>query len=524
MKRRTFLGAVAAAPTGALVGEIASAQQQDTTIAGDICRALAEFRKTIPKDFERDYVEHVVVPFFLTTVFAAERPALPMIDVVLSKENALPYDLYGLIYKDWKPTPDEGTTVFLQGLEHRGPDNLRKRIYQSAVTPDLYDAMYRDKVVGFFDHLFDQKFAGTPLMRHYLDYYFDLYWDLHVGVRGDAIPAEVRQIGESFNTVLAYRNPMDPMVHEHYMKVRARLDVLKTWIAARVDDVATGKVANPERTFVHYWLKNAGNGEHFRRKDVVFEAFHNFVALSQWGNTMFGIVSRLRPEGEGGDAAVRAAFAKTMAAPVAADGAPYSSLESFVMELFRVISPNGGSLSAVIDARASQYGESPFALMRAKYRRHLYAATPHKATSMDPRHWTNAEQFDPERYASVPTSAQIDETRTKEMGFPRCPFHITSLPVADGRKVALTNSGFGTVFGVKDGKAMPVCDYAGFAPFGFGYRRCPGEQLTINVFEDFLRKVWKEKIQFVDLKLVSAKKVPVGPTAVIEDKIGFRRA
>jgi hypothetical protein len=31
----------------------------------------------------------------------------------------------------------------------------------------------------------------------------------------------------------------------------------------------------------------------------------------------------------------------------------------------------------------------------------------------------------------------------------------------------------------------PGLDYAGFAPFGFGYRRCPGEQLTINVFEDF---------------------------------------
>ena len=44
-------------------------------------------------------------------------------------------------------------------------------------------------------------------MRPYLEGYFDLYWDLHLGVKGDAIPAEVRQIGESFNTVLAYRDP-----------------------------------------------------------------------------------------------------------------------------------------------------------------------------------------------------------------------------------------------------------------------------------------------------------------------------
>ena len=78
--------------------------------------------------------------------------------------------------------------MFLPGLEHRGENNLRKRIYMSAVTPDLYAAMYREKVIAFFDHLFDPRFAGQPLMRHYLDYYFDLYWNFHLGVQGDAIP------------------------------------------------------------------------------------------------------------------------------------------------------------------------------------------------------------------------------------------------------------------------------------------------------------------------------------------------
>jgi len=97
------------------------------------------------------------------------------------------------------------------------------------------------------------------------------------------------------------------------------------------------------------------------------------------------------------------------------------------------------------------------------------------------------------------------------------------MKVADGRNVGLTNSAFGTVFGEADGKPMPVCDYAGFAPFGFGYRRCPGEQLTIRVFEDFLRKVSRDKIEFVNLHLANPKKVPIGPTAVIDDVIGFRR-
>ena len=96
--------------------------------------------------------------------------------------------------------------------------------------------------------------------------------------------------------------------------------------------------------------------------------------------------------------------------------------------------------------------------------------------------------------------------------------------MSDGRKVGITNSGFGTVFAVADGKPLPVCDYAGFAPFGFGYRRCPGEQLTIDVFADFLRKVSRDKIVFRNLNQPNPGRVPVGPAAVVDDDIGFFRS
>jgi hypothetical protein len=75
-----------------------------------------------------------------------------------------------------------------------------------------------------------------------------------------------------------------------------------------------------------------------------------------------------------------------------------------------------------------------------------------------------------------------------------------------------------------DGKPAPVCDYAGFAPFGFGYRRCPGEQLTIDVFADFLRKVSRDEIVFHTLHQPRPGRVPVGPGAVIDDDIGFSRS
>lgn len=519
MERRALLLGAATVAASAL-----STQASAASPAPDLSAALAKFRATIPGHFDRAYVENAVVPFYLDSVFAGERPILPMIDVPLSKQNAIPYDFWGMLYEDWKPTPSEGVTVFLEGLENRGDNNLRKRIYFSGVTPDLYAPKYQAKVVAFFDKLLDTKHADKPFMRHYLDYYWDIYWDLHLGVKGEAVPPQIRTIGESFNTVLAYRDPLQEIVYQNYMTVRALLPFLKKWIDARLDDIENGRIADPDKTIAYYWLKNAGDGKYFAKKDVVFECFHNFVAFSQWGNSIFGIMTRLNEQG--GDPAVRAAFQETLSGDFDnANGAPYTPLELLVMELFRTISPNGGSFSSITNARASSfYGGSPFVQFGVPQTGHPFMITPHTETSFDTRLWKDPQRFDPHRYKSVPTSAEIDAAKCKEIGLPRCPFDLTTLPVSDGRKVGITNSGFGTVFAVADGKPLPVCDYAGFAPFGFGYRRCPGEQLTIDVFCDFLRKVKRDKIVFRSLNLPNPAKVPVGPTAVIEDDIGFSRS
>jgi len=181
------------------------------------------------------------------------------------------------------------------------------------------------------------------------------------------------------------------------------------------------------------------------------------------------------------------------------------------MELFRTISPNNGSISTLQETSPPPFERSG------------YIISPHTTTSFDPVHWKNPNEFDPTRYETAPTSAQIDETWVQRIGMARCPFEKVSFDVRDGRKVAMQNSGFGTVFGVIDGKPLPVCDYAGFAPFGFGYRRCPGEQLTINVFEDFLKTVWKNKVEFAKLTVAKPEVLPIGPLTVINDDIGFKR-
>jgi hypothetical protein len=51
------------------------------------------------------------------------------------------------------------------------------------------------------------------------------------------------------------------------MRTRGLLDFLKAWIDDRVNDIEAGRIAHPEKTTAYYWLKNAGNGEHFSKKD-----------------------------------------------------------------------------------------------------------------------------------------------------------------------------------------------------------------------------------------------------------------
>lgn len=497
------------------LGSLRELEEELFSKSADRRRVSLLLRQILPTVFDLTYIENAIFPALVTSAYRGERVSLPMLDPErLTKEEALPYFFWGMLYDQWEPNLEEdGLSVFIQGYSNRGDDNRRKRIYYSALSPDLYRPKYGNKVTNFFDQLLSEQNENKPLMRIYLSTYFDLYWDLHLGVTGRAIPSEVRQIGESFNTVLAYVNPIEDIVHDNYVTVRTLREPLKQWIDARIEDLVQGNVRHPDKTFVYYWLKNGGEGKDFRRKDVVFECFHNFVALSQWGNTIYQIMARLSKDG--GDRDIRKAFKQTMRGNFdQADGSAFTPLDRFVMELFRVISPNGGSISTL-----EETGN-----LEPLYPRYGYMINPHKETSEDPRHWVDPTTFNPDRYIDAPTSDQIDEARSKQIGFAQCPFHQTSMPVQDGRNAEVTNSAFGTVYGVTDGETYPVCDYAGYAPFGFGYRRCPGEQFTVELIKDFLRKVWRDNIEFTFLEIPEPQKVPVGPTVVVDDNIGFTRS
>ena len=190
------------------------------------------------------------------------------------------------------------------------------------------------------------------------------------------------------------------------MTVRARLAAVKQWIGDRIGDLVDGKTPRPEKTFAFWWMRNSEEGEDFTRNDAVVEVLHDFMAISQWGNMIYEIMLRLAPAS--GDPEIRASFKKTMESDSDdASAETFAPLTRFVMELFRTISPNRGSLSA-LEAAGSRPDQT-----------FNYIVIPHAA---HPAHWQRPETFDPDRFKKAPTSHQIDEAKCAQVGLAKCPF------------------------------------------------------------------------------------------------------
>ena len=79
-----------------------------------------DFCATIPSHFDREYVNNAVVPRFSSEAsLPASEPILPMIDLPLTKQDAIPWDFWGHALRGLEADPSDGATVFLEGLENR---------------------------------------------------------------------------------------------------------------------------------------------------------------------------------------------------------------------------------------------------------------------------------------------------------------------------------------------------------------------------------------------------------------------
>ena len=180
MKRRAFLagGATAVASASALTGcahasspnSPSNPPPSDQPLPpGDLDGAAAKLRAKYITEFgDADYVDNVVLPSFFEQHL--RRPASRASDDRRGADQGERAALrhVGSAESELETSPRRRRHGVSRGWR-RETDNRRKRIYMSAVTPDLYQGKYQQKVVGFFDQLFAPANANKPLMRIYLN-------------------------------------------------------------------------------------------------------------------------------------------------------------------------------------------------------------------------------------------------------------------------------------------------------------------------------------------------------------------
>ena len=99
----------------------------------------------------------------------------------------------------------------------------------------------------------------------------------------------------SFNAVFSYAFPTSEVVYENYMRARAA-GRSKTWLDTRVQAIVDGTSrcrSDVRLLLAEEWRAGRGTS---RRKDIVFECFHNLLAFSQWGKMTYEVMGRLEPD------------------------------------------------------------------------------------------------------------------------------------------------------------------------------------------------------------------------------------
>lgn len=520
---------------GNFIDKIQTATEDLALVSNERTAAQLEriLRKRLPKTFtkDEDYFNNVILKSYQVLRYANTELTLPMISTDFEKKDALPEFSWGLLWDSWARTEEDSTSVFLENLSDRGTNNAKKKTYFSALTPDLYQEHYRAKIENFCQKLFSQNNAGIPLLGVYESQYLDLFWDLHLQTQPDEIPDFAKQIGLEFVNCLAIFIPLNlndlessKSFKKSYEYVREYRPKLKQWVSEQVEAIR-GCPENYNDTFVKYWFENDPENN-FESGDITFECFHNFIALSQWGNTLYKIMDLLREDNTDTTAlAVQSKFKEVMSGDLSVNDDGYTELDYLTLELFRITMPNGASVSRY-------YGMSPIGGSLGDKVDEIALHT-HYHPANSPTHWEDAvaipnstlnnAPFNPDRYKNITLANEVDEEALKKAGsLAKCPFDHSKLETADGRSIE--NNAFGTTFAkTKEGKACPMVETAGYSPFGFGYRRCPGELLTLDVFKTVLTKIHEYNVTFYQHSSAEdAEKIAIAPGTILADNIAMR--
>lgn len=424
------------------------------------------------------------------------------------KRDSVPRSIFTFFGNDpdRQDPKDFNNTIFLRNLVDRGYTkdcdvvlqpwesvNDLKKQYQSALTADKLK-FYLPKLDDFVGKLRTEVITGgKPLVSTFRQELNVFFLQMHVGY--DIYPEFVLEYFNKFMDFIGAGNPNAPGRNLNIMYGNIKTQDVKDYFATRANIIAQ----NGDKSTLIYWWQQSG----MPQESVIFEAIHNIVAFSQFNNTMYGAaVSTLDKK-----------YNQVPPAPLPPTGlyipnffdAYHNALTEeekvgICRETYRILSPNSASFSL---AKTTQ-----FPGVRTQSR-HI-----HQQIMLDNTVGGPVKYFTIDPIDNYPGYTDVDLSDAFLLSLETIEKYTDAVYVSpkDQEMVSDRVSVDGT-----PGQYQPVLDRPSYVPFGFGYRACAGQTLSLLV----LKKIFDEfcQIKWVYVESSNFPKVPVAPFKTVYDNI-----
>ncbi len=342
--------------------------------------------------------------------------------------------------------PIQGESIFRFDYESRGKNNRQKEEYMKALRKE--DLLQYQQIIRKYLHnqakLLDVEYFMVDKCHRIC---IDLFYLLHFSLMPQ--PEDYRDIEIFLDAVIKF-----PFVKVNDISSLLQINNLKSFYQKSIHRISKIK-QNKKHCLVYRWLQTE-----LTEGDIFIELIHNILAMvSNWFNTLYpylikislGTIPRLKLKED--------------------------NVRGYLQECFRLITPVRYASSKIKNNKKfKEQIPEKFQIVRDKIEMeglymHLYDL---QVQNHNPMWWgQNANEFDATRFTDL--SYQLQKPIPNKG---KCPF-LNSLRNA------------------KVDCELPIYEKNGYLPFGDGYRRCPGEFLSMIFLEEIARFVADKKVELI---------------------------
>ena len=366
--------------------------------------------------------------------------------------------------------PIQGESIFRFDYESRGKNNRQKEEYMKALRKEdlqKYQQVIRKYLREDAKLLQREYFMVDKCHRICIDLFYLLHFSLMPQ------PDDYRDVEIFLEAVIKF-----PFVPVNHISSLRQINNLKSFYQKSIGRMEALK-KNKKHCLVYLWLQTE-----LTEGDIFIELIHNILAMvSNWFNTLYpylikvslGTIPRLKLKDD-------------------------ENVRAYLQECFRLITPvryvsskikNNKKFKSHIPEKMSDIRDK---IENEGLYTHLYDL---KVQNHNPKWWgSTANQFDATRFTDLPQQLEKPSASSS-----KCPF-------------------LNSIRNAKVDCELPIYEKNGYLPFGDGYRRCPGEYLSMIFLEEVARLI---AVKQVDITLLNGQsKLGRYIWGLVDDNLKFK--